>query len=911
MSDKQKKTDEKKKRGIWKVLLRVLLVPFVALAGVYIWIVSAPRSLEQFLPQIETSIEGELEGYDLQISEAYLHWGGFGEFVNVRTLDAKVYNLQGDEIANIPELDLDFKFLPLLIGELDPKNFLIKNTDVKIAGEELKVASFKAVFGDELAEFSGQVIYDGKPVMVRGNAQIGDGDNALTIFADAVNLKNFSNISPYLASADLLMDLRAEIDFVEHEPKKVLLSGSGLSGVVENEENLYDKLEVASGEFSAEYDLAEKKAALKVLDLAFVDGTKISLSGTAVAEDDFEVNIGIEQVEMQNLKKYWPKVAAPNAIEWIDEAVQEGTIFDAQARFVMNPWYLAEEGDGIPDEALSMQLNFSGFKVKYTDGLAPITSGFGRASMNMTTLTVDVDSAEIVDGKSTSRISNTQVKIDGIGLLPMETFEAKGEVEGSVVNLISFYERAHPKDAIVRAENITGGTAKTKAEVRFLLDKDLLLADIDVVLDSKISGASASGIGGDMICSGLDAKLVMNDKGYELDGNVNLQAKVDTEFFKSGMTPIKFNVSDKNNIEQYRVDADLTNAEILQKDLGIDKKKGQKAQANLVIRKRGQSADIQSFKFASTALSFDGEGVMKKDLSDFISLNFYSLSFANSKLSGKVMRDGAGKNAGYKVYMNGDYFNAEPLMEEAGDAVEDENSPPVYAELKFGRLGFAAGKELKDVEVSVYCKHGTCDKVDVKSDLLTVKKTAKNLDVRSENMGDVLLAFDIYEDMTGGKLTLLADIVDGEYAGDLKVSNFKVKESEFLLKLLTLGSLTGIGDLLQGNGISFDKLGGKFTYKSDVALGLKDMRAKGNSIGATVEGKVDLATEALDLHGKIIPAYSANTLLGKVPVLGDILIGDDGVFAFAYTVKGTVDKPEQQVNPLSVLAPGFLQKVFE
>jgi hypothetical protein len=231
--------------------------------------------------------------------------------------------------------------------------------------------------------------------------------------------------------------------------------------------------------------------------------------------------------------------------------------------------------------------------------------------------------------------------------------------------------------------------------------------------------------------------------------------------------------------------------------------------------------------------------------------------------------------------------------------------------LKLDKLAFAADKSLKDVAITLYCFDGNCEKVEAKSDLLTINKNADKLQIDAIDAGEVLTAFDVYDQLDGGKLVIKADVVDGRYVGTLLITDFKIKQSRFLTGLLTLGSLTGIADTLKGGGISFEKANVSFDYESDVAVKIKEARIKGNSLGGTIEGNVNLINDKLDLQGKIIPAYSANTLLGEIPLLGDLLIGDDGIFALAYTVKGTVDDPEQMVNPLSVLAPGFLQKVFE
>ena len=115
---------------------------------------------------------------------------------------------------------------------------------------------------------------------------------------------------------------------------------------------------------------------------------------------------------------------------------------------------------------------------------------------------------------------------------------------------------------------------------------------------------------------------------------------------------------------------------------------------------------------------------------------------------------------------------------------------------------------------------------------------------------------------------------------------------------------------MQGKGISFKRLRAKFT-RTEEEVAIKDFKMFGASIGVTTDGTYHRKTDEIEFQGKIIPAYTANTLLGKIPLLGDIIIGDEGVFAFAYTVGGKLEDPKVFVNPLSVLAPGILQEIFQ
>jgi hypothetical protein len=50
-----------------------------------------------------------------------------------------------------------------------------------------------------------------------------------------------------------------------------------------------------------------------------------------------------------------------------------------------------------------------------------------------------------------------------------------------------------------------------------------------------------------------------------------------------------------------------------------------------------------------------------------------------------------------------------------------------------------------------------------------------------------------------------------------------------------------------------------------------------------------------------------------VPILGDILASrkGEGVFGVTYSMKGPLEDPTLTVNPLSVLTPGILRRIFE
>ena len=63
----------------------------------------------------------------------------------------------------------------------------------------------------------------------------------------------------------------------------------------------------------------------------------------------------------------------------------------------------------------------------------------------------------------------------------------------------------------------------------------------------------------------------------------------------------------------------------------------------------------------------------------------------------------------------------------------------------------------------------------------------------------------------------------------------------------------------------------------------------------------------------MVPVYGINSMLGAVPILGDLLASrkGEGIFGVTYAMKGPLDDPTLTVNPLSVLTPGILRRIFE
>jgi hypothetical protein len=205
---------------------------------------------------------------------------------------------------------------------------------------------------------------------------------------------------------------------------------------------------------------------------------------------------------------------------------------------------------------------------------------------------------------------------------------------------------------------------------------------------------------------------------------------------------------------------------------------------------------------------------------------------------------------------------------------------------------------------------------DIKIDMLTNADNAvRNVNIDIPDASEAAFAFLGLDNISGGRLQIQAQLppigVKGALNGVADVEDFKLVKAPILAQMLSIASLQGIFDTLGGEGLKFNEFIVPFSLDGG-ALNIRNARVSGPALGMTGAGEIDFTQKNLDLDGALVPAYTANSLLGDIPVIGDIFVGKkgEGIFALSYTVKGTFDQTQIAVNPLSALTPGFLRGIF-
>lgn len=286
---------------------------------------------------------------------------------------------------------------------------------------------------------------------------------------------------------------------------------------------------------------------------------------------------------------------------------------------------------------------------------------------------------------------------------------------------------------------------------------------------------------------------------------------------------------------------------------------------------------------------------------------------------------------GYQLAIEGQALDATLLDKSDKSKPDNPNKPALQAAIKLKKLWLEANKSLEDVSLSFQERRGSYTDFDLKAKGLTAKITSplshKNFDSQksipdsgirhfSANGNDanlLLIASGANAIVEGGKFQLEADKAGFAlpYKGRLLVDKFVVKEAPSLVKLIQLMSITGLGDALTSNDLNFTSLDGDYQFQNNV-ISFENIRAVGNSVGMTVNGTVDLDKRRLNLNGLVIPAYALSSLIGSIPLIGQIVSGvnNDGILASGYSIKGSFDNPDISSQPSNLLAPGILRDIF-
>ena len=177
--------------------------------------------------------------------------------------------------------------------------------------------------------------------------------------------------------------------------------------------------------------------------------------------------------------------------------------------------------------------------------------------------------------------------------------------------------------------------------------------------------------------------------------------------------------------------------------------------------------------------------------------------------------------------------------------------------------------------------------------------------IRSDNAGGVLASAGVFASARGGRLDLMLRPrqAEGRYDGRAEMTDIRVVDAPILAELLNAVSVVGMLEQLNGDGLLFSQAQADFVL-TPRAVEIQRGSAVGVSLGVSMAGVYGTESKELALQGVVSPIYMLNGIGSVLTRRGE------GLFGFNYEVRGTAERAQVTVNPLSILTPGMFRDLF-
>jgi len=575
----------------------------------------------------------------------------------------------------------------------------------------------------------------------------------------------------------------------------------------------------------------------------------------------------VRSLTVADIERLWPPSAAAATHDWITQNIRDGVV--PRCRFAIH----IPAGDApLPTNAVDVAFNFEELTVDYLRDLTPVAHVRGSA-----TLDADRFKAQVTSGELTGlRLSAGAVDIRYRGGPPWLKVEA--DIAGPAQDALAVIE--HPPLEIPQAIGIPAshvdGQSSSHVAIELPLKHGLHSSEISVRVTSELQQTRITDL------------LGISIEGADLQVNVDGR-RVDVVGDTASITGLPVNVGRTHLKVAYAPGVDAAPDELT------------------------VAADGNELRTRAKAL-LPGRTLA--------TVKIDQLQLPGGDLAAVITRHGTG----YHVSIDAAFVDLDAFLHGSTPGMQIAQRIRVPFDSDFRAQHFKVGKgvELTAVQgvarsdgnkfLSAHATASTPNSGMLRVDL-SEREGARHLEIAADDAGRLLKGLGVFEDAEGGDLVLTATLNDGDghtgVEGEANVRDFRVTKAPLLARLLGAGSLSGMAELLQGgNGLGFERAHVPFHWSAD-AVEMHDASAIG-AIGITADGRVDRAARTIEIRGNLFPAYTLNSVLGKIPFVGKYITGgeDQGIFGIRFSVTGKLDNPEIEVNPLTALAPGVLRKMF-
>jgi hypothetical protein len=688
-------------------------------------------------------------------------------------------------------------------------------------------------------------------------------------------------------------------------------------------------------------------------------GVGVALSGSVdFSTADPRINIGLasRNMSLAAFKQMWPTFINPTVRDWVLERTRGGTIEQAEIATNTPLSTLRDAGPPVPDDGLYIQISAVGGAVRPFDDMPEIrdadlvtrikgrsaTVSLGRGVIEMPSgrrLTLANGTFEVADTVVKNPPSKVRARVEGpvaaaAELLNMDRIRDAASIpidpatsRGNVLATISL---AMPLNATVKPGTLTYTIGADI--VNFSADR--LIAGQKVEAQTMRATANNQGyqIKGDMRVGGAPATVELRHTNGESDAELRLTGTLDDAARNRlgldpvggiiGSIPIKVGGRIALNGDQdsrLLFEADFTPVRIDNLLPGWNKPSGRAARASFVYVGRGKPMRFDDIAFDGAGASLRGN-VEFDQSGDFATATFPTFALSDGDRA-NLRLERTSDNL-YRATLRGDAFDArgfiKATMAGSGDARARRASFDFDLDAKLAAVTGAKNEGLRNVDLRLVRRGGAIRNLalnarfvgegTLQGELRGKPGERQIVFLESTDAGALFRLTDTYSRMVGGQAWIAIDppTVEGtRQDGLLEVRDFAVR-GEQGLDGVAAGAPSGAN-----NGVQFSHMRVSFT-RAPGKMSIHEGLVTGPAVGATIDGVMDYANNELHMRGTFVPLFGLNSAFRDVPIVGFLLGGKEGLIgSMTYEVVGSPGSPVLHVNPISMVAPGFLRKLLE
>jgi len=684
------------------------------------------------------------------------------------------------------------------------------------------------------------------------------------------------------------------------------------------------------------------------------EGTWDKLTQTLTVQSKAEAG----NVMLSDLNKFWPKNLAKTPRQWVIQNITQGKV--PKATLNLDSVISLKNKKVISTlKNLNGTIKIQDATVFYLEGMPKVTHVRGEARYSSKDFLIAIDSGrthQLVLKKGRIDIRNLDNENQDIDI----SLTLQGSLSHHL-SLINHNPLKYVEQFGLKPSQILG-EAETVVHLKFPLLTTITVNEIQADINSNLQNIRFSDILTAFPCEleGGNFTLKVNNKNMLFEGvgyvfkiplkilwqknftsNADFETKlavtgtINEQVFKDqqsnliqgfgGTAPLEINYSSKGNAHGVlSAKVDLTNAR--GSILGLEKAgmTPGSLETSMEIR-NGIPYKLHFVKAKVTdGIHIDGKGTF--DDKGLKELNFPNFKVGYTDVHFSLLRQ---QNNIYLVKLRGKALNLEPFLQDSLHFSKNQLASSFELNASINDVVLGVDRTLYNSELNLHYNKNVINKLNFRArlskkypqaileiDLAHEDIHTRKIKLKTNYGGKFLKIFQIYDNVYEGDLNIIAthdDRLPHElWQGKLVMKDFALKKAPVFGKLLSLAFPTGVVDLFSEKGMSFTRFRSKFSANANKIVITKG-RANGASLGLTFAGSVDLQKNNLQIHGSIIPAYYLNTILSKIPIIGELASGGkhEGLFSVSYTITGDSNKPEISVNPVSIFTPGFFRKIFE